>query len=168
MSEEEYNRLLNQFPEKLYAALNWKKYLQRLAYAGRKTGRTDIEIGDDIRKTLRGELDDRTIRKYLPASMKHDERIYDKNHPGSARIIPLEQSSNTEPIIEVETEQDGTKFQEQVNELVPETVSISTPDRKIKLDTGKFRSDLRIALINGDKVWLEYNNAHEVISIKEM
>jgi hypothetical protein len=42
------------------------------------------------------------------------------------------------------------------------------PDKKIMLDTGKFRSDLRIALINGAKVWLKFNSANEVISIIEM
>lgn len=51
---------------------------------------------------------------------------------------------------------------------VNEPISIPMGDRKVKLDTGKFRSDLRIALINGDKVWLKYNSANEVISIIEM
>ena len=35
----------------------------------------DIEIGDDIRNELKGQLDDRTVRRYLPSSMKHNEKI---------------------------------------------------------------------------------------------
>lgn len=57
-------------------------------------------------------------------------------------------------------------------EIIPigapdEPLPIPTGDKKIMLDTGKFRSDLRIALINGAKVWLSYNNAKEVIKIDD-
>ena len=50
---------------------------------------------------------------------------------------------------------------------INELIAIPTGDRKIMLDTGKFRSELRIALINGAKVWLSHNNAKEVIKIDE-
>lgn len=96
MSEDEYTRLLNQFPEKLHAAMNWKTYLNRLVQVGRRTGRTDVEIGDDIKRTLRGQLDDRTIRLYLPPSMKHEEKI--RNLRQRFPQIP------PQPIIEVEPE----------------------------------------------------------------
>ena len=36
-----------------------------------------MEIGDDIRNTFRGQVDDRTIRLYLPPSMKHEEKVRD-------------------------------------------------------------------------------------------
>jgi hypothetical protein len=152
MSDDEYQRLLDQLPQKLFAVMSWKKYLGRLIQAGRKTGRTDLEIGDDIREKLRGQLDDSTVRRYLPISMKHEE----KTNKADARILrasPPYIPAPPQPIVDIEPEPPK---------------AIPTGDRKIKLDTAKFRSDLRIALINGDKVWLKYNSDNEVISIIEM
>ena len=59
---------------------------------------------------------------------------------------------------------------EHIVEIIPEpepAKAIPTPNNRIRLDTAKFRSDLRIALINGDKVWLKYNSQNEVIEITE-
>ena len=87
MSEEEYIRLLNDFPAKLHAVLNWKKYFERLVHVGRRTGRTDIKIGDDIRNMLSGQLDDRTIRAYLPPSMKHQEKVRNLRHKDPQIVV---------------------------------------------------------------------------------
>lgn len=81
MSEEEYTRLLKQFPAKLQGALTWKKYFERLVHAGRRTGRMDIEIGDDIRNELKGQLADSTVRTYLPSSFKHMEHASEHKEP---------------------------------------------------------------------------------------
>lgn len=145
MSEEEYQRSLSAVVQKIRTAMTIKQSLERHIQLARKTGRTDLEIGDDIRAKLRGELPDDTIRKYLPASLKHQE----KTNTRYAGLIP----HPAPDIIEIEPE--------------PPKV-IAMPNNRIKLDTAKFRSDLRIALINGDKVWLTYNNANEVISIIEV
>ena len=152
MSEEEYQRSLSAVVQKIRTAMTIKQSLERHIQLARKTGRTDLEIGDDIRTKLRGELPDDTIRKYLPTSLKHQEKTNTRyagliphtkqpNIPAPPQpIIDIEQSSNTEPLI---------------------------VDRKVRLDTAKFRSDLRIALINGDKIWLTCNSANEVIKISE-
>ena len=76
--------------------------MQRLVQVGRRTGRTDLEIGDDIRNTLRGQLSDVTIRKYLPSSMKHEEKAntgyaIKSIASGRRQIPPLPQ-----PVVEVE------------------------------------------------------------------
>ena len=151
MSDDEYNRLLKQFPEKVYGALTWRTYFQRLVNAGRRTGRTDLEIGDDIQKEYKGEIPDVTVRKSLPDSFKHQEFT---NRPKAIKIIASEPDIPVpaQPIVEIEPE--------------PPKV-IPTPNNRIKLDTGKYRSNLRIALINGDKVRLTYNSANEVIEITE-
>ena len=154
MSEEEYQRSLNAVVQKIRTAMTIKQSLERHIQLARKTGRTDLEIGDDIRAKLRGELPDDTIRKYLPTSLKHQE----KTNTRYAGLIP----HPPQPVIEIEPEPTGT--------YTGPLPSIPKPqeDRKIKLDTGKFRSDLRIALINGAKVWLTYNNNNEVISVVEV
>lgn len=112
MSEEEYTRLLKQFPQKLKDVLNWSKYFERLVNVGRRTGRTDIEIGNEIRKELRGEIDDRVIRRYLPASMKHDRTIHNNNSTDTVRRIPLEQSSPPPAIVEIQPEPEAEPEQQ--------------------------------------------------------
>lgn len=87
MSDDEYNRLLKQFAEKVRGALTWRTYFQRLLNAGRRTGRSDLEIGDDIRREYRGEIPDVTLRKSLPNSFKHQEFT---NKPKAIKIIASE------------------------------------------------------------------------------
>ena len=96
MSEEEYQRSLSAVVQKIRTAMTIKQSLERHIQLARKTGRTDLEIGDDIRAKLRGELPDDTIRKYLPASLKHQE----KTNTRYAGLIP----HPAPDIIEIEPE----------------------------------------------------------------
>ena len=111
MSDDEYQRLLKQFPERVNNYINWKKYFERLVQAGRRTGRSDIEIGDDIRNEMRDQLDERTIRAYLPQSMKHMEKrklslelkpkYEDLNpHPPPPRIVEIQPESEPAKTVE--------------------------------------------------------------------
>ena len=154
-TEEEYDRLLKQFPEKLQGALTWKKYFERLVQAGRRTGRTDIQIGDDIRKELRGQLDDRTIRYYLPASFKHEEKI----RPQFAEKFA---ANNNQPDIppppqviqEVETEPPK-----------PIDEPIHIPEHQITLNCRKFGTEIRMGLLNNAILKLRIDKLNQVISI---
>ena len=74
MSDEEYHRQLKKFVQDIRTSLTIKKSFERLVQIGRRTGLTDIQIGDDIRAEFKGELPDVTIRKYLPPSFKHQEK----------------------------------------------------------------------------------------------
>ena len=88
-----------------------------------------------------------------------------KLHNQRRLVVPEEPTipPPPQPILDVEPEQAKALL----DEIRPgKSIIAPTGDRKIKLDTGKFRSDLRIALINGDKVWLEHNTK-EVIKIIE-
>jgi hypothetical protein len=100
--------------------------------------------------------------------MKHDEKARNLRQ----RFPQIIEESNTEyensdthsptqRIVEIEPEAEPIK-------PISTPTPIPTADRKVMLDTGKFRSDLRIALINGAKVWLQYNNSNEVISVVEV
>jgi hypothetical protein len=101
MSDDEYNRLLKQFAEKVRGALTWRTYFQRLVNAGRRTGRTDLEIGDDIRREYRGEIPDVTLRKSLPNSFKHQEFT---NKPKAIKIIASEPEIPPPPEVHQEAE----------------------------------------------------------------
>ena len=101
MSDDEYNRLLKQFAEKVRGALTWRTYFQRLVNAGRRTGRTDLEIGDDIRREYRGEIPDVTLRKSLPNSFKHQEFT---NKPKAIKIIASEPEIPPPPEVHREAE----------------------------------------------------------------
>ena len=151
MSDDEYQRLLDQLPQKLFAVMSWKKFLERLIQAGRKTGRTDLEIGDDIRNKLRGQLDESTVRRYLPITMKHEE----KTNKGNARMLHAS-PAYIPPVSHTVREA----------EIIPEAKPPSKPP--IRFNTDRFRRELRIALINGDTVLLYCNDANEVISIIEV
>ncbi len=149
MSEEEYNRLLKQFPEKLKGVLSWKKYFERLVQAGRRTGRSDIQIGDDIRKELKGQLDDRTIRNYLPNSMKHMEhaREPDQRSGYTKQVANNNKEIEIPPapvIIHGETIQDAEHmvFRRKAD-LPKEFVGSNDPDYELILDCNKFRTELR-------------------------
>ena len=118
MSDDEYNRLLKQFAEKVRGALTWRTYFQRLVNAGRRTGRTDLEIGDDIRREYRGEIPDVTLRKSLPNSFKHQEFT---NKPKAIKIIASEPEIPPPP--EVHREAEIIQEREPPKRL-PETVAV--------------------------------------------
>lgn len=161
MSDEEYHRQLKKFVQDVRSALSIKKSFERLVQIGRRTGLTDIQIGDDIRAEFKGELPDVTIRKYLPPSFKHQEKS-NIRYSDAIRVSHIQPDTFPPP----EIPQDAEIIREPAKPI-DQAITISTDDKQIMLDTGKFRSDLRIALINGAKVWLSYNNAKEVISINE-
>ena len=120
-------------------------------------------------KLCREKIDifsDRTIMRTLPESAT---RSYNKPNLTNVKIknqtrlvVPEEPSipPATQQFIEAEI-----ISQREPPKAIDRPIAI--PDRRIKLDTAKFRSDLRIALINGDKVWLKYNSQNEVIEITE-
>ena len=101
MSDDEYHRLLREFPEKVRGALTWRTYFQRLINAGRRTGRSDLEIGDDIRREYQGEIPDVTLRKSLPGSFKHQEFA---NRPKAIKIIASEPDIPPPPEVHKEAE----------------------------------------------------------------
>lgn len=171
MSEEEYNRLLKQFPDKLKGVLNWRKYFERLVGAGRKTGRSDIRIGDDVRKELKGEIDDRTIRRYLPESMKHIEHSSEESSGQSVRFTKKPDSNDKEINIPVKHTVKYVEPQEAVEKGIPQEhikeFETGISEYKVILDCRKFQADLRIALLNKSKVSLLINN-NEVVRMKEI
>ena len=152
MSDEEYHRQLKKFVQDVRSALSIKKSFERLVQIGRRTGLTDIQIGDDIRAEFKGELPDSTIRKYLPPSFKHQEKanLYLKHDAILVSHSQPDTFSPSQPVREAE--------------IIPERQPQPLP--RIKFNTDTFRRELRIALINGDTVWLTYNNG-EVIEMKE-
>ena len=120
MSDDEYNRLLKQFAEKVRGALTWRTYFQRLLNAGRRTGRTDLEIGDDIRREYRGEIPDVTLRKSLPNSFKHQEFT---NKPKAIKIIASEPEIPPPPEVHREAEivrEPPKPIEEPINLQAPE------------------------------------------------
>ena len=123
MSDDEYNRLLKQFAEKVRGALTWRTYFQRLVNAGRRTGRTDLEIGDDIRREYRGEIPDVTLRKSLPNSFKHQEFT---NKPKAIKIIASEPEIPPPPEVHREAEivrEPPKPIEEPINLQAPEDQS---------------------------------------------
>jgi hypothetical protein len=184
MSEEEYNRLLKQFPDKLKNAIRWKKYFERLVQAGRRTGRSDIQIGDDIRKELKGQLDDRTIRAYLPESMKHMEKKKlsliqtpdedqdphisqaDSNNQQTGRVIklpdipPVIKEANIEGIVSASVSPIPV-------EHIKEFAGSYDPDYELILDCRKFKTELRMGTLNNSRLKLKVKD-NEVIKIKEI
>ena len=164
MSEDEYNRLLKQFPEKLQGALTWKKYLERLSLVGRRTGRTDRQIGDDIRKELRGQLDDRTIRHYLPTTFKHMEHASEHKEPekiaGSEPNIP----PPPQVIKEAESEPEKEFIVEKVDEYIAAVPDVPI-ETEIILNCKKFGTELRLGLLNNSnlKLYIRNNQVSKIL-----
>jgi hypothetical protein len=78
--------------------------------------------------------------------------------------------SHAEIIEKVRQRQDEIDVQRERQPPKPINEPIPIPNKggfTHTLDTGEFRSDLRIALINGAKVYLKFNNLNEVIEMKE-
>jgi hypothetical protein len=157
MSEDEYNRLLKQFPEKLQGALTWKKYFERLVQAGRRTGRTDIEIGDDIRNELKGQLADSTVRNYLPPTMRHQEKAnlylkHDalKTSASESEAEPLNEGEIPEPPRKTRLTYETTEGKDVLSEIPIET--------EIILNCKKFATELRMGLLNNANLKLYVRN----------
>jgi hypothetical protein len=168
MSDDEYHRLLKQFVQKVRNVINIKQSLERLVQAGRKTGLTDLQIGDDIRRELKGELPDVTIRKYLPSTMKHEEKT-NKRYAINYRISKQEDSNNKEinlpdippPRQEIkEVHLEGHPYQ-----YVKEFVGSNDPDYELILDCKKFRTELRMGTLNNSKLKLKVKD-NEVIKVE--
>jgi hypothetical protein len=189
VSEDEYNRLLKQFPAKIHAVLSWKKYFERLVQAGRRTGRSDIQIGDDIRKELKGELPDDTIRKYLPSSFKHQEFTNKEagKFPASTRQLANNNKGTALPLPDIPPMKHEIKeavkyeepegvymsgkimtdppYMEAEREHVKEFEGKNKTDYELTLDCKKFKSELRMALMNNSKLKLLVKD-NEVIKIE--
>lgn len=163
MSDEEYHRQLKKFVQDVRSALSIKKSFERLVQIGRRTGLTDLQIGDDIRAEFKGELPDVTIRKYLPPSFKHQEK---SNTRYSDAIHVSHPKTEIPPPPHVTQDADIDPEGPIGPHRIDEPIQIPKPDREIILDCNKFRSELRIATLNGSKVKLRTNGANEVIEIK--
>ena len=153
MTEEQYRNVLNNIAGS-FGRL--KDQVNQAFEIGRALGLTDMQIGNDVRSKIKGLMSTSTIQRMLPETAKHQERNPTRNKPVVKLTTQPTIPSPPQPIIEIEPEP-------------PKAIDrpIAIPDRRIKLDTAKFRSDLRIALINGDKIWLKYNSQNEVIEITE-
>jgi hypothetical protein len=159
MSEDEYNRLLKQFPEKLHGVLNWKTYFERLVQSGRRTGRTDIQIGDDIRKELKGQLDDSTVRHYLPPSFKHMEHASEHKEPLKIRGSPEPEYKPQIPPPSQEIQEAEVHIEPRQSQAQPE---VNTDPI---LDCRRFGTELRMGLLNNSKLHLKINRLNEVVAI---
>jgi uncharacterized protein (UPF0335 family) len=107
---------------------------------------------------------DRTIRRWLPTEAT---RSYSPRAIGQMSNSKKPQNpNNEEPELEFVVEKVDEYIANVPREPEPEPPA-PAGDRKVRLDTAKFRSDLRIALINGDKIWLTCNSANEVTKISE-
>lgn len=146
-TEEEYDRLLKEFAHKVRTSITLRQSFERLIKAGMKTGRTDMQIGDDIRNELRGELSDRTIRRYLPESFKHMEK----------RNISIDHADRVRISSEAEPEPEKEFIVEKVDEYIAAVPDVPI-ETEIILDCNKFRSELRIGLTNSAKLKLYVRN----------
>jgi hypothetical protein len=165
MSEDEYNRLLKQFVQKVKNAIHVRVIFDRLIVAGRKTGRTDLQIGDDIRNEFKGELPDSTIRKYLPESFKHTEKGNMRYRSASAKQLtnnnkeidippPKQEIKEVEPESRYLGDIGKDQSKEFDVEYIPEVI----------LDCQKFRTELRMGTLNNAKLRLQVKN-NEVVKI---
>jgi hypothetical protein len=148
-----------------------KQSLERLVQAGRRTGLTDLQIGDDIRRELKGELPDVTIRKYLPSSMKHQEM---SRQPNTNNKFAIHVSQNepkipppTQEIKEVIPDPPFTEEERNKVHKIMDTVTIATHPRpdEIILDCKKFRTELRVGTLNNSKLKLKIDK-YEVVKIE--
>ena len=171
---DEYNKLFaEQAANILEAYRNYDRLLSLLKSAGYSQSEAITKMADDARRlglkgfseaTIRRGLPDQSKKPTKPGPRKSNQMITSAREKNQVRLVVPEEPTippRDETVREVEIVREPPK-------PVNEPITILTGDRKVKLDTGKFRSDLRIALINGDKVWLKYNQANEVISIIEM
>lgn len=161
MSEDEYNRLLKELPKKLITALDSHKFIERFIQVGRKTGRTDLQIGDDARAEMGGLIPDRTLRSYLPLSMKHGEKI--RLRPEFAADLP--QNKGPEPKIPPLPEIRREVESDPEPEPQPQAQAQPIPKDPV-LDCNKFRSELRTGLLNNSKLHLKINSLNEVVAIE--
>ena len=161
MTKEEYQNALNNIAG-TFGTL--RDQVNNAFEIGRSLGLNDMQIGNDVRSKIKGLMSTSTIQRMLPDTAKHQEKkraAAVKMNANQVRlVVPEEPTIPPRPETVVEVEPEPPK-------PIDEPIAIPTGDRKIKLDTGKFRSDLRIALINGDKVWLIYDSRNEVIKIVE-
>jgi hypothetical protein len=165
MTEEQYQTALNNIAE-TFGTL--RDQVSSAFQSGRALGLNDVQIGNDVRSRIKGLVSTKTIQNILPQTAKHMQHASKHksepvNFTGSYQprlIVPEEPKIPPRPQVMQELEPEPPKA---INEPIP----ISFADTEIMLDTGKFRSDLRIALINGAKVRLRINNRNEVISMKE-
>ena len=162
MTEEQYRNVLNNIAGS-FGTL--RDQVNQAFEIGRALGLNDMQIGSDVRSRIKGLMSTSTIQRMLPETAKHQEKKRAAAVKLTAKqryIPPPPKVLSHDEVIQIVRERQNVE-----PKAIDEPITIPTGDKQIMLDTGKFRSDLRIALINGAKVWLSYNNAKEVIKINE-
>jgi len=172
MSDDEYHRLLKKFAQDVRNALTIKKTFERLIQAGRRTGLTDIQIGDDIKKELKGELGDSTVRKYLPHTMKHEEKINKRYalrvaHQSEQPEIDIPPPSHQVVKVAETYEEIPMSVEPLSTEHVKEFVVDLPIGHEIILDCRKFKTELRMGTLNNAKLKLKVKD-NEVIKVVEI
>ena len=165
IDHREYNKFSNKSKNLIkkvqQLTVNATQLIPQLYDSLREDGISPLEARTYIEEII--VISQRQLRRILPDEAKHTEKLrtYDRksNKPD---IPPPPQVLSHDEVIKIVRERQNVE-----PKAIDEPIIIPTDHKQIMLDTGKFRSDLRIALINGAKVWLSYNNAKEVIKIDE-
>jgi hypothetical protein len=158
---QEYNKLFaEQAANILEAYRNYDRLLSLLKSAGYSQTEAITKMADDARRlglkgfseaTIRRGLPDQSKKSTKPGPRKSNQMI---TYSNQARLVVPKEQPTIPPPPQTVTEA----------EIIPERQPPPLP--RIKFNTDTFRRELRIALINGDTVWLTYNNG-EVIEMKE-
>jgi hypothetical protein len=147
---------------------NMDKLLSLLKIAGYSQSEAITKMSQDARKiglrgfsetAIRYKLTDESKKQTKPGPRKSN-RTVTFQQANRRLVVPEDPTIPPELVREAEIVREPPK-------PIDQAITIPSENKQIMLDTAKFRSDLRIALINGAKVWLSYNNAKEVIKINE-
>lgn len=169
MTEDEYQKALNNITGTFDTLRN---QIINAFEIGRAAGLDDMQIGNDIRTRIKGLVDASTIRRMLPDSAKHMKHASEpRNLRGSkpdarnlrAYIKPPNQNQ-ARLVLEEQPKIPPPPQRLEEAHVTLEAEPDNDDNGEILLDCNKFRSDLRIALLNNAKIKLKIRNS-QVIAI---
>jgi hypothetical protein len=161
MTSSEYLDVLNNIAD---AFGTLKDQVNRAFEVGRKYGLSDMQIGTDIRRHLKGQVTDNTIQRMLPETAKHMQ------HASKHKTEPIKLIGSSKNQTRLVTDQEPQiPPSPQVIREVQLSPELLKPEPEVNnevfLSCRKFSTELRMGLLNNSVLKLELNSNNEVIKI---